>query len=464
MRFARPGSRTLALALFAGLAVAVLVIRKRTPTTSVTEPPASASVLRGASARGDAGVTDASPNGADFVDAATTDADAHDATPMDPTCLAQAMTKLEPHARWLARFDGTPAADKQAPPKLGELRDLRTLPPGQLAFVRSGRIYVMDLPQGAPRAVTSGGRDSSPRFSPRGTHVAFMRGDERGDSRVHLVRADGSDLRRLAATPAYGPLTFSSDGRYLAFSTTERDVVIHDLDTGAEQRMAGRPSERTLGPVFEPSSHRLAFTSGDELFVGDATTGRAEPHELPNFIEIQSIAFVPGALLVSVTTDHTPGGPFVVRRVQLDRPGSFDVEFLPTPLAVNGVGLFASPTASRIALENNSLARTHTSQPDGTVLTEMGDWWRRDVIFYDRRRPSKDTSVSDLPQPRFMLRSPAWASDDRHLAFVVELTNMSNQAEPHARGILAVDTNAPRPAPVHVACGDSPAWGPAAKP
>jgi hypothetical protein len=450
MRPAKPRSRHLAVALFAGLVVAALALRKGTPTASVTESSTSAGIIL------DAGSVDAAI-------ATASDASAPEPPPRDPPCLAQAMATLEPHASWLARFDAAPPPDKQPPPKLGDLHDLSTLPPSQLAFVRSGHLHILALPAGTERPLTTGPRDSSPQISPRGTHIAFLR-KEAGDDRGYLVRADGGDLHRLSPTPTYGPLTFSSDGRYLAFSTTERDVMIHDLDTGAVQHIPGRPGEITRGPVFEPSSHRLAFTSGRELFLADAATGHTEPRELPDVVAVESIAFVPGALLISATTDYTPGGPFVVRRVPLDKPGPLAVEFLPTPLGANGVGLFASPHASRIALENSGLTRTFVPQPGGGVLTDYGDWWRRDILVYDRRRPSHETSVSRLPQPRFSLRSPAWAPDDRHLAFVADLTDKPGRNEPVARGILAVDTSSPNPAPVHVACGDSPSWGPVAPP
>src|SRR5689334_11684382 len=100
MRFLKPSRRALALATFAGLAVAVLTIRKGTPTMAVAEPPASASLVQGANARAEASQHDAS-----FVEAAPSGADAHDAGRPEPACLAQAMTTMEPHARWLARFD-----------------------------------------------------------------------------------------------------------------------------------------------------------------------------------------------------------------------------------------------------------------------------------------------------------------------------------------------------------------------
>ena len=79
----------------------------------------------------------------------------------------------------------------------------------------------------APRSLTSGTRDSSPRWSPDGKAIAFVRSTEKDGKpqppQVFLLALDGgearavTDLARGAGAPAWSP-----DGKRIAFSSTMR--------------------------------------------------------------------------------------------------------------------------------------------------------------------------------------------------------------------------------------------------
>ena len=130
-----------------------------------------------------------------------------------------------------------------------------------------------------------------------------------------------------------------------------------------------------------------------------------------------------------------------------------------------GLTLLAAPRGTRVALVNVSQARSVTNQPDGTALLTFGDWLRHDIAFYDPALPARgSTSVRGaFPEPRFSVESPAWAPDGRHLGYVMKVWENSSDSEPKAAGIVAVDTDRPSKAPVIVACGDAPSWGPPAR-
>ena len=72
-----------------------------------------------------------------------------------------------------------------------------------------------------PLRVTSGVRDTTPRWSPDGKWIAFIRPDEKDTPQVHLLRMQGGEARALtglprgASAPAWAP-----DGRTIAFSST----------------------------------------------------------------------------------------------------------------------------------------------------------------------------------------------------------------------------------------------------
>lgn len=73
----------------------------------------------------------------------------------------------------------------------------------------------------APIRVTSGARDTSPRWSPDGQWIAFVRPGEKDTPQIHLLPMRGgearvlTDLPRGATAPAWSP-----DGRRLLFSST----------------------------------------------------------------------------------------------------------------------------------------------------------------------------------------------------------------------------------------------------
>ena len=79
---------------------------------------------------------------------------------------------------------------------------------GKIAFSRSNTIWTVD-PDGSDRTqITTGGKDSAPRWSPDGTQIAFT--STRADPNpltcafckreVYIMDADGSDMRRLTNT------------------------------------------------------------------------------------------------------------------------------------------------------------------------------------------------------------------------------------------------------------------------
>jgi WD40-like Beta Propeller Repeat len=103
------------------------------------------------------------------------------------------------------------------PPSLG----------GLMVYERDGDIFVGDLAtREATIMVTGRDFDSDPRFSPDGSHVAFLRGSAgREDDRIVVVRADGSDERvvweNASTAREMGVWAWTPDG--------EAIVVNHDL-------------------------------------------------------------------------------------------------------------------------------------------------------------------------------------------------------------------------------------------
>ena len=109
---------------------------------------------------------------------------------------------------------------------------------GLIAYSSNGDIYVGDRVTGRATAIVTGTAvDSSPKFSPDGSRIAFMRGDPWGaDASIIVVRADGSDERVVM------PARLVPDGSKIAYQRgcphPDRQgavVVIADVASGAER-------------------------------------------------------------------------------------------------------------------------------------------------------------------------------------------------------------------------------------
>src|SRR5262249_34142602 len=107
----------------------------------------------------------------------------------------------------------------------------------------------------APRRLTSGLRDTAPRWSPDGKRIAFVRSiDKDGKAQpaqIYLMEMDGGEARPLTElTRGAGAPTWSADGKLLAFTSSTgpqpQKVDGHESDvkvvTKAVYRANGNPT------------------------------------------------------------------------------------------------------------------------------------------------------------------------------------------------------------------------------
>lgn len=87
----------------------------------------------------------------------------------------------------------------------------------RLAFTAAGRVYVMDLPGGTPRRLTSGAADHfeyAPSWSPDGRTVAYTTVGEAGVGHVMTMPVAGGQPRQVSREEGeYAHTTWSPDGR-----------------------------------------------------------------------------------------------------------------------------------------------------------------------------------------------------------------------------------------------------------
>ena len=86
-------------------------------------------------------------------------------------------------------------------------------------------LWMIPSAGGAAREITAGPRDSSPRWSPDGKQIAFVRSIDKDGrpqpAQIYLLSMDGGEARPLTDLPkGAGDPTWSPDGRSIAFSST----------------------------------------------------------------------------------------------------------------------------------------------------------------------------------------------------------------------------------------------------
>ena len=167
---------------------------------------------------------------------------------------------------------------------------------GSLAFEeRAGSrrgIFVVAVGGGEPRRITTAGAaagayDTAATWAPGGARLAFTRVRRTGQAAVHVVRADGSGLRRLtpwsldASAASWAP-----DGSKLVFESYSTPHVGKSANLftiapsgGAMTRLTHFSGGKThaFGPAWSPDGSKIVWHKIaprlDQLFVMDADGG-----------------------------------------------------------------------------------------------------------------------------------------------------------------------------------------------
>ena len=124
-------------------------------------------------------------------------------------------------------FKFTWIADPQMSPDGSRVAFVRVVVDGKRTGYETAIVVVPASGAEAPRALTSGTRDTSPRWSPDGKQIAFLRAIEKDGqpqpSQIYLLRTDGGEARPLTDLPrGAGAAVWSPDGRTIAFSSSTR--------------------------------------------------------------------------------------------------------------------------------------------------------------------------------------------------------------------------------------------------
>jgi tol-pal system beta propeller repeat protein TolB len=170
----------------------------------------------------------------------------------------------------LAPLDGGPVV-MLAPPR-GRARNPSWSPDGRWFVAESDAQGFSDVVRQEPRAdaeqvrlATAREGNFEPSVSPDGTQVAFVSSRE-GDPEIYVMKADGTDVRRLTAfhkedmAPRWSP-----DGKWISFLSDRegrtRVFLVKPDGTGLRAVSGSATTGEEREPAWSPDGQKLAFVA-----------------------------------------------------------------------------------------------------------------------------------------------------------------------------------------------------------
>lgn len=210
-----------------------------------------------------------------------------------------------------------------------------------------GQLWQVHLPNGAPRRITRGRRDSLPQFSPDGTLIAFLRRDDRGTAQLAVMAASGGEPVLLTArTLGVDHFVWAPDCASIAFVSREPEIgrygTVEGLGPEAEaprHLSAQRYHSNGVGYITDRRAQvfqvQTADVAGEPTYPPAPSPGDPHPDPAPlphvtqlTFTDVDhgAIAFSPDSRQLAVVAATHESGDADVRSdlhlVNLDNPGA----------------------------------------------------------------------------------------------------------------------------------------------
>jgi TolB protein len=226
------------------------------------------------------------------------------------------------------------------------------------------------------------------------TRIAFVR-----DGRVWVVDSDGANAR--AVTPRGLSPSWHPSGRYLAYHVLEEDrhrLAVTDLVTGAQRSLTNVHGALDNTPAIAPDGQAVAFTRSVE-----ATAGQSDLYVMPfEGGRAQRVSVSRGS--INTAPSWSPDGRRLV--FSSDRSGRNEI-YISDADGTNVSLLTADAFGER------NLRADPSWSPDGRLVAYSSlVGGRRQILTINLR----DRAVSQVTSEG-QNNTPAWAPDARHLVF-----------------------------------------------
>lgn len=291
---------------------------------------------------------------------------------------------------------------------------------GKLAYVKGGDIWVKALPDGEPQRLTTGARNSEPRWSPSGEWLAFRKGDFR---QVWVMRADGSEARSLEAVPD-GAFAWSPVADQLAFADADRLKVVNADGTEPVTLVAGPPvTPPTPPPSKENTVGRIAWNP-DGTWIAYEWMERHIDQGLV-YQGLWKVLAEDGEPVELYASGAPEKGEAILAGWSLDGQNIlfWQGEWLSASMLADGVPLYSLPAGGGEPLK---LVDTVLVYDDFLASARQGDRLAVTAGGYRATWTNKHVAVVEasggeltwLTDESVAAFSPAWSPDGVHLAYV----------------------------------------------
>lgn len=300
-------------------------------------------------------------------------------------------------------------------------------------------IWMVPVEGGTPAQLTAGGkRDTSPRWSPDGTRLAFLSDRDTETPQLWLIPVGGGEARRVTDLEnAVTDPVWSPDGRRVAFVSK---LTPPDPNPGSDVKVITELRYKFDGEGFLGGKRR-------QIWSVDVDREDAEPKRVTDGdFEHSSPAWSPSGRELAFAANRNPGW-------QLERsrdlwsvvPGS------PPRRLTDGSGFFDlpawSPDGTMIVCTGHRKLRQEGPNHEVWVLSASGGEPRSLTAGFDRG--VGDQAISDIGQ--FPPQRPRWSADGSALFFLgsdcgtthvhrVDLHGTMTPLTAGARRVAAFDT------------------------
>jgi Tol biopolymer transport system component len=128
----------------------------------------------------------------------------------------------------------------------------------RVVFARLGSgIFVVNLDGSGLRKLTSGARDIFPVWSPKGTHIAFLR-HYKNEFRLYVMTPSGRALHRLRLAPPAGRPSWTANGKSIVIPSLGALATV-DARTGREQKHVQFTTDLPISATVAPNGGNVAF-------------------------------------------------------------------------------------------------------------------------------------------------------------------------------------------------------------